>query len=738
MSPVRSRTRGTATRRLCAIVVAAGALGIASAQAIDAQEFGAAQVRLHVTELTGVLGPGTIPPPEDDTLDPEEEPDPPTTLQVRVLVENRGEFALDAGRLVVEVYPSVASRAELQEAMEGEFDGDPVLVDDPGIRDGSLGPGDIAGLDRSYEEELIPWAEGGGVHPVRIAVIRGTEVLDEVMTAIVWLSDPPTNPISSVLVWPLDEAPWRSIGGTYPVDADVSTRDGERLDDLLRVLERHPSAPIVLAPAPHLLEDLRDRADGFTVLDRGDPDDEGRHVVPEAADARHANDVLRRLRDVARELPYPPVTTTYAGADLSALHATEDRGARDLASDVAAAGRLRLQVELGRAPDGATHLVTDGLVPPVLDLLPGDQLLVPHDATVPPSGRGGSSPHEEIQRLRSPAGRSLLALVSDPDLSDLVSRPTHSAGPQVGVQRVVAETAMLHLERPAASGRSLLLFPDPGWDPGLVGGSLLVERLTELPWLELRDVSSTIADGRRSSALFELTPPEAPSFPAGFEAELTTAIAELRAARGMLPDDATTIDGRTPAELEDALVRSTSRWLRSDTQRVGHQLVGDVRASLAAFFGELTLSRSSVTLTSDAGQIPVTVQRPSGEPILVQLQIASGGQLSWPEGRHSQTLRLDEGSSVTVTFDTEAQSTGTFPVVVTVTDPAGGFELRRTELAVRSTAISGPALAGISAVVVVLLLIGALRRRRSTPGLKVVGSEDDVGGGRREPSDQPY
>ena len=718
--------------------LAAGALSLASMPGV-AQEPEIAQIRIHVSELSGVLGPGTLPPPEDDTLDPEDQPEAPTALTLRALVENRGENFLDAGRLVVEVYPSATSRDELRDALEGELSSEPVLVDDPAIREGSLEPGELAGIERRYEQEEIPWAEGGGVHPIRIAVIRGTEVLDEVMTAIVWLDDPPTEPINSVLVWPLDEAPWRSVEGTYPLGADASIHDGARLDNLLRVLERHPSAPVVLAPAPHLLEDLRDRADGFTVIESVDqPAQERRAVTPEASDARRANDQLRRLRAAAGDLPYPPVAKTYAGADLSALHATEDRGARDLASDVAAAGRLRMQIELGRAPDGATHLLTDGVLPPVLDLLPGDQLLVPYEATIPPIGQGSSLPSGEIQTLRSPAGRNLSALVSDPVLSELVSDPSHRAGPQVGLQRLIAETAMLYLERPTVSGRSLLLLPEQDWDPGIEGGSLLIDRLSNAPWLELRDINSTVTAGRRSNAPLDLAEPSAGPFPATFEVELETAIAELRAAREMLPEDATTIGGRTLVDLEDALVRSTSVWLRSDTQRVAHQRVGDVRATLADFFGEVTVSESTVQLTSDTGQIPVTLQRTNGDPILVQMQVASRGQLVWHEGRRSETLLLNEGSSVTVPFETEALSTGTFPVVVTVTDPSGTFELHRTTLTVRSTAISGPALAGISAVVVVLLLIGALRRRRPAPALTVIGSEDEVGDGRRERSDQRY
>jgi hypothetical protein len=734
----RRRTRASAVGRLhrtLLLVLVAGTAGLALSNGAGAQEMDPPRVRLQVSSLTGVLGPGLVAPPEDDTLDPEDTPDPPTTLEIRVLVENRSETRIDAARLVVEVYPPVESREDLRAAMEGDLTADPILVDDPAIRDGTLGVGEIAGATRSFEEDEVAWGENGGVHPIRIAVVRGTVVLDEVLTSVVWLQDHPSEPIDTVFVWPLDEEPWRSAGGTYPAGVDRSILTGERLDNLVRVLERSPTAPIVLAPAPHLLEDLRDRANGFTVIEPVTQElQQERQVVPEASDARRANDLLRRLRELAEGLPYAPVTGSYAGADLSALHATGERGPRDLASDAAAAGRQRLQTELGRSPEGATHLLSGGVLPPVLDLIPGDQLLVPDDATLTSPGDLGPAAREPIRALRSPAGRSLVAFVADEHLSELVTDPTHRAGPHIGVQRIVAESALLHLERPGVSGRSLLLLPAADWDPGLETGSILLAQLTGVPWLELGDVTTTIASGRRATTPVELAEPGDGTFPATFSAELQTALEELEAARGMLPEDATAIADRTPAELRDALMRSTSTWLRSDTQRVAQGLVADVRGTLATFLGEVSVSESSVQLTSDVGQIPVTLQRTSGEPILVQVEVASQGSLVWEEGRRSQTLLLTEDSSVTVAFPTRALSTGIHPVTVKVTDPSGVLALYETTLTVRSTAISGPALAGITGVVVVLLLIGALRRRRTTPTLSVVGVDD----GRPEPADRRY
>jgi uncharacterized protein YfaS (alpha-2-macroglobulin family) len=127
-----------------------------------------------------------------------------------------------------------------------------------------------------------------------------------------------------------------------------------------------------------------------------------------------------------------------------------------------------------------------------------------------------------------------------------------------------------------------------------------------------------------------------------------------------------------------------------------------------------------ITLTSDQGSIPVTVQRSRGEAIKLSVEVTSPGHLTWPEGRRSETLELEPGGSQTVSFPTEARSTGTFPVTVRVTDPTGIHELGRSEMTVRSTAISGVALSLIGLVILVLLLLGALRRPEPRRRLEAV------------------
>lgn len=715
-------------------------LGIVAPRPAFAQDAQPQQARIWVTDFTGILGPGTRTPLENDTFDPQEVPDTKTTLELRALVENVTESNLRSVRLLVEVYPAVTSRQAFRDAMEGHFSAPPLLVDDPPLVNEPLTPGRLIGVHRQYDEELIGWSDTPAVHPVRIAAVRGTTVLDEVVTAAVWLPDRSFEPMNTVLVWPIDDPPWRGVGGAYPSQVDEALLPGGRIDALVRVLEQRPTAPIVLAAAPHLLEDLRDRANGFTVLEPdGESVDQRREVMPESIEARRSNELLRRIRELAEDLPHAPIAGAYAGADLSALYATGELRSRDLASEAAVIGRLRLQLELGRIPAGATYLLDGPIDPSVLDLLPGDQLVVPPTAVVDPD----EIATEPIRALRSPAGRTLSALIADPALSELTTDLAHPAGPILGVQRLIAGSALLHFERPTTEGRGLLLLPGADWDPGIEAGIQLIDQLDEAPWLNLTDMNTALTSGRRGSAPVELAPPEEGTFPSVYASRLADALSELAAARSMLPPQEATLGDRSPSELHDALIRSTSRALSASSQRA--QLVTDVRHTIEEFTGQVVVSESSVTLTSDSGQIPVTVQRTLGGPIIVRIEVASGGQLLWPDGRTSEPLVLEEDASLTVSFSTEALSSGTHPVRVTVMDPTGERELYQTLISVRSHAISGPALAGIGAVVVVLLLIGALRRRRDHPALQVVADDPndpmhdrDPDRGRRMPTNRRY
>jgi hypothetical protein len=313
-----------------------------------------------------------------------------------------------------------------------------------------------------------------------------------------------------------------------------------------------------------------------------------------------------------------------------------------------------------------------------------------------------------VREVRSASGRPVRLVVGDPYVTALLDAPG-PGGPVLASQRVLAETAMTYFEAPGGQGRAFAVHPPEAWAPTAALAGQLLTDLTSATWLELGDPTG-VAGSATSPGRATLAPPTPPTLSAEQADRLADTLGDLAAAsvaRGEEPE----LSGRDPAELRDQLLRSTSRWFPAGSGEAD-ALVSDVRGAIDRTLADVRIASGSlVTLTSDTGTIPVTLQRGAGGPIAVQVEVASQGRLAWPEGRQSETLQLEEGTTQTVSFPTRALSTGTFSVSVRVTDPSGRIELDRTTLSVRSTAISGVALTSIAALVVLLLLAGVVRRR---------------------------
>lgn len=730
-----SRTRGPGRAGALLLVVAA-VLGLLAAEpgnqalaAPDTPDIRAQgtppepRATVRVTALEGVLGPGSAAAPEDPT-DPVEFAE---ELTLRAVVENEGEVPLTAAQLVVEVHPPTLTRGLLANALDGQLSGNALHVHTQPLRtEGALAPGETAGLTDTFPREEITWADGaGGVHPVRIAVTVGTRVLDEVITAVVWLNEPVSTPLLASLLWPIDSSPWRGPGGDYPDGLERETRPGSRLDGLVAALERGPAnVPVVMAPAAHLLEDLSDRSDGYTSLIRTESGNlEARAVPASSSGAADASSLLRRIREAAADLVLSPVSGTYADADLPALLADNDVLA-EIGAITATDGRRRVQLQLGSEVDGATHLVRDRIDDEALDVLPGETLVLPASATTLPTIGSDPDLGQPVRRLRAPSGRLLTGLIADPYLTAALARLDEAQGGVVTTQGVLAETAMAYLQAPAEADRGLVLLPPPRWAPPQAVAEDLLHSLGTASWLRFGAPNRLATAARRDPGTLGLASPLEGPFTSSMAADLTAAWEALDAALGASPPGTTRLGGRPTAQLREELLRATSRWYRQPREGEATAMIGAVQRAVDETFGEVSLVAASVTLTSDSGEVPVTVQRDRGGPLLVSIQVESQGRLRWPEGRTSEVLELDEGGSTTVSFPTRAVTTGTFPVTVTITDPGGTQVLARQSLSVRSTSLSRPALTAMAGLVIVLLLIGSLRRP-DRPRLAVVR---DTGG----------
>lgn len=716
--------RAALVAAILALHLAAGPPAVRPAMAQDDDR---PVLRVTLTDLTGVLGPGTARPldllriddvPLDDLVTAPTVPD----LRLRAIVEHVGEEALDDLTVVVEVHPATSSRTELRRALDQArvLDGSNAIhIHQTSLRDGErLRPAEVSGFEVRVPTDDVGWDEDGGVHPVRVTVLRGATVLSETVTAVVWLAEAPADPLLTTVVWPLDTPPWRRAGGTYPSSVDHELRPGSRLDAQLRAVERAPQARVLLAPPAHLLEDLADRADGFERTERRDGGALERRTVPADNDAATgSNALLARLRNALAASPLGPLSRPYADADLAALVGSGP--GRTLAGELARAGRLRLNALGGRSSDQRAYLLPARIDGEVLDLVPADTVLVPYTAIIGPDPASNPTLGSPVRDARSATGRPVTLIVGDPHLTDLLGAPA-PAGSLLAAQRILVETAMVYFETPALADRALSIHPPDRWSPSTDLAVRLLRQLGNAPWLQLSDPQTLAERARRGlDAQLQVPGPELLdrdriSRLLTVDDDLTAVVAARAAA------EVADVAGRDPTALHDVLLRATSRWFPvGSNDAMG--LVEEVASSIGDTLADVAIaSGSHVTLTSDTGTIPITLQRGAGGgPLAVRVELASQGRLTWPDGRRSETLVLDEGTTQTVTFATRALSTGSFSVSVRVTDPSGRLELDRANLSVRSTSISGSALWIIGGSVVLLLAAG-LRRRRPARTLRVV------------------
>ena len=665
------------------------------------------QARLVVTSLTGVVGPAVEEAGADEDAGPAD-------LDLRVLVENEGEVDVGDLQVVVEVHDRVeGARSILAQALDDRvIDTETRVIQRVDVRGGDeLLVGDIAGEAITVPGDRIGWRGTNDVYPVQISVLYGTQVLDRVVTAVVHLQDRQVieRPLHTTIVWPVSAPTTRTAAGRYPEAIPDALAPGGRVDVLLSALERQPEAPVVLAPEAELVEELADRANGFTLVD-------GTEVSSDAPAATAAARMLQRLRAIVEAAPFDPVVGPYARADVAALHGAP-AGVHEMASAAIELARDRTQAVLRRAPASDLFLATTPMTPASLDLLdPTTHLLLPYEqmqaTTDLAEDLAVGHARRTVPRLDATPRR--VATVADPRVTRILADPPVEAGPAIAQQRLVAETALLHLSRPGEEGRSLLVMPPLQWDPRRATAPALLDGLLASPWLDL-DTAQPPSERPPGAALAA----GAAVLPSSTIAELTSAREQLDALRVAMPDGLPDLDGQTVADLDDALLRALTPEALADAGAEALARIVAVRAVTDQAFGEVELpDDAAVTLTSDTGAVPVTLQRTRGGAIDLVVEVTSGAGLQWEEGEQSQRVTLPEGASRTVAFSARAAARGTFQVTVSVWDPTHRKLLDTATLPVRSTAISRTALVIIGGVVLVLLAVGV--RRRRSPTLEVV------------------
>lgn len=678
-------------------MVAGALLGALPAIPASAQPVSPAP-RLTVLELSGWLQPG------DD-------------LRIRLRVDNPAAEPVAGLQLVATVERPTVGRAELAAALVGG-------VPDRGrlarVREeiDQLAGGGAVTVDLRASADQLGLPPEPGVLPLNLQLLVSGEPAATLRTAVVTLPEQVARPLRLALLLPIDAPP--SVLPDGSLDRDPlggQLQDDGPLPRLLDSLAGAPDLPVTLALNGLVTSELAGASDGYVATDAAGT------VEVEAGSpaARRAERVLGDLQRVLDRASADAIALPYADADLVALvrHGQGGTAQRSVGQGV----RL-VQESTGERPAPGVLLPPAGLDDATLDAVAAagvDSVVLSADGVSTAASPGATSTGA-VHRLQAVSG-AMTALVPDDGMTDLLRRFASAveSGPVLGAQRVLAETAALHLEAPQQP-RGVLLAPPERWDPDGAELHVLLRQLARAPWLApvtLPQLAAEVPPAPETARLSYSMAAERRELDAGY-------LAEVRAAR-----DAVGVLGRIlverpgsvrPERLQRLALMAASVAYRPSARRPAGLALARAAEDGAneVLDGVQVVPGPQVRLTSTTGTVPVPVRNDAAVPVRVRVRLSSS-QFALPEGGMSaEELELAPGAEVLVAFTVEARNPGGIgSLQVEIVDPSGLAVLATGTVVVRSTAYSVAAL-GVTGAAGVFLAVwwvrDARKRRAATPG----------------------
>lgn len=572
-------------------------------------------------------------------------------------------------RLLVRFHPAVTGRIRFDQSIRGENLGTPLRPAPPAIALDAL-PRDPAGVVRAtFPVTTGPPPGFGvqitqpGVYPVSVELAdpQGRR-LDGFVTHLVRV------PAASA------SGPALAVAILVPLHAKIAHQpDGSlrlpdperrRLGELVAALAEHPQVPLTIMPTPETLDALAE-------LDTRD----GSVTIPTLRAAIPGRQVLSR---------------PYVELDWGAWVATGDDP--ELIGEVAS-GNDTVGALLGLRPDARSWVLDPTVSPDALTRLRGfgvEQVVVPDAQLEPLAGRLAEVPLTRSFTVTDGAGDPMPAVATDPDLSRRLRQTTD---PVLNGHLLLADLAVLHGYAPSRPGAVVVALPSTAAVPNATL-EVLLSGMTEADNLSRLGATSP-ARPVTVAGLFDTVEPVTTSRDVvldrryrsdpvgsldGFPERVARVRARLDGYRSLLGDD--------PARalpLERSVLIAGAREL-DGTERDAYLDSVDTTVD-AALAGIVVPRQQPVTLTSESGRIPVTLENTLPYPVEVALEFRSA-KLEFPEGAR-QNLVLAPGGPTQVEVAVRTRASGAFRLDLDVRSPDGTLLVARDELTVRSTAISG-------------------------------------------------
>ncbi|HKA93093.1 MAG TPA: DUF6049 family protein [Acidimicrobiia bacterium] len=580
----------------------------------------------------------------------------PLRLQVR------GQAAAAAGlRVSATAHEAVSSRSGFEAALQGRDLGSVLGQTDlpldafPAGEDGSRTLTFPLQADDAPRDPTRLQLRRTGVYPVEVELRQpdGTRLAGFVTPVVAVAPGAPAIGQRLGVSWvvPMVAPPAYQADGKPDPDVVAELRPDGRLGRRA-VAFADAGVPLTLAPGPETLEAWTQLANGDAGL---------------TSSLNALRDALGRSQVLSG--PYVPIDVrSLVGGGLSAEVGSELAQGTDKLSALLAT-RVDPRTEIARPANdaslarmrdaGVDRLVLDGA-----DLAPRDDQFTPAQPFV----------------LRSQQGMAT-AVGSDVGLQRLLDGDDP---PALRAQRFLAGLSVIALEQPNVARGVVVLEPDD-WDAssallesalaGLTADHPLLQPLT------VDDLVATVPPATSGDAPVErqLVPSPVPPPPVS-EREFTDAESELASFNALVPFPNPVSD---PGN-RSLLVSLSSAWVGAAGRARARAELGKIHLDVQQFVGRLRVPavNSTITLTAEKGEIPVTFLNETGQQLRVRVHLQSD-KLQFPDG-DDRVVDLPPRST-TMRFGVEARSSGTFPLTLRVTSPDGSLPIQQTEVKVRTT-----------------------------------------------------
>ncbi len=613
-------------------------------------------------------------------------------LELRFRAENLGTEPLGELAIGVTLYSRILSRSAYEASLVSD---PPIVIEGETLpRPGTLLPGASRDFHIAITLDSGIDPDQSGVYPLKLDLRSNVSSVAELRTPVIFLVREPLAPLglswTFVLHHPISFAPDGAFIDSS-LEAALAT-EGRLRGEIraLRALAADPEAtPVDLAISPVLLLQLDAMRDGYTVSEGGTL----REVAAGAGGAALAAEAIADLQTISAApniritaLPFatPELPSLYSGGLSRDVGVQLDRGRQVASEFLGTTPEPQILRPPGAALDDTTlrNLPSSG----VTTLLVGPGTV---DPILQPLGFAGPATTELAEG-------TLSAIVPEP-AADALLVSTVGSDPVRAAQIMLGELATIWQEQPGEErGIAVVLgedapFPGPFFVPfaAAVAGS---------PWLEPTSALDFV-DAYPPAETLPLASPSFRRFSSSYVTSLHQARRRVATLASMLP-----VDSTSPERLDTMLLLAEARQFLAESDD-GLEFIESVHRTVQEVIGSLVVDTvPTVTISSDRGEIPITVSNDADEPLSFSVRLISQHLREEP----SQDLELAPGASETVRLQARMRSSGRVPVNVQLVSPSGRV-IQREEIVVRSTGYNRIAL--FITIGAAILMVGVWARR---------------------------